>query len=57
MLGQAGFPDDASISVAQDISVPQNEILEQSTLAEQRGKKGPAEKYFAIMVAKKNARK
>jgi len=57
ILGQAGFPDDASISIAQDISVPESEILEQSTLAEQRGKKGPAEKYFAIMVAKKHARR
>ena len=57
MLAQAGFPDDASISIAQDVSVPESEILEQSTLAVQKGKKGPAEKYFAIMVAKRNARK
>ncbi len=57
MLGQAGFPDEASISIAQDISVPESEILEQSTLVEQRGKKGPAEKYFAIMVAKRNVRR
>jgi precorrin-2/cobalt-factor-2 C20-methyltransferase len=56
MLGQAGFPDDATIAIAQDISAPEGEILELTSLAEQRGRKGPAEKYFSIMVAKKNAR-
>jgi hypothetical protein len=32
------------------------EILEVKKLSELLGKKGPAEKYFSIMVAKKNAR-
>ncbi|NOJ26520.1 MAG: precorrin-2 C(20)-methyltransferase [Nitrososphaera sp.] len=56
MLGQAGFPDDAAIAIAQDVSAPEGEILELTNLAQQRGRKGPAEKYFSIMVAKKNAR-
>lgn len=56
MLGQAGFPDNATIAIAQDVSAPEGEILEITTLADQRGRKGPAEKYFSIMVAKKNAR-
>lgn len=56
MLGQAGFPDNATIAIAQDVSAPEGEILEMTTLADQRGRKGPAEKYFSIMVAKKNAR-
>jgi precorrin-2/cobalt-factor-2 C20-methyltransferase len=55
-LGQAGFPDNAMIAIAQDVSAPEGEILELTTLAEQRGRKGPTEKYFSIMVAKKNAR-
>jgi precorrin-2/cobalt-factor-2 C20-methyltransferase len=55
-LGQAGFPDNAMIAIAQDVSAPEGEILEVTTLAEQRGRKGPTEKYFSIMVAKKNAR-
>ena len=56
MLGEAGFPDDAQIAIAQDVSAPEGEILELTTLAEQRGRKGPTEKYFSIMVAKKNVR-
>ncbi len=56
MLGQAGFPDNATIAIAQDVSAPEGEILEITTLADQRGRKGPTEKYFSIMVAKKNAR-
>ena len=56
-LGQAGFPDDAMLAIAQDVSAPEGEILEVTTLADQRGRKGPTEKYFSIMVAKKrNAR-
>ncbi len=55
-LGQAGFPDHAMLAIAQDVSAPEGEILEVTTLADQRGKKGPTEKYFSIMVAKKNAR-
>jgi precorrin-2/cobalt-factor-2 C20-methyltransferase len=56
MLGEAGFPDDASIAIAQDID-SEGEILEQTTLADQRGRKGPTEKYFSIMVAKKKSAK
>ena len=53
MLAQAGFPDNASIAIAQDVS-EEGEILEMRKLSELRGKKGPTEKYFSIMVAKKN---
>jgi precorrin-2/cobalt-factor-2 C20-methyltransferase len=53
MLGQAGFPDDATIAIAQDVS-DEGEILEVKKLSDLRGKKGPTEKYFSIMVAKKN---
>lgn len=53
-LGDAGFPDGASIAIAQDISAEKGEILEVRKLAELRGIKGPTEKYFSIMVAKKN---
>jgi precorrin-2/cobalt-factor-2 C20-methyltransferase len=54
MLGEAGFPDDASLAIAQDVD-SEGEILEQTTLADQRGRKGPTEKYFSIMVAKKKS--
>lgn len=54
MLAQAGFPDNANIAIAQDVS-EEGEILEMKRLSELRGKKGPTEKYFSIMVAKKNA--
>ena len=54
-LGQSGFPGSAPIAIAQDVS-EENEILEVKTLSEYLGKKGPAEKYFSIMVAKKNIR-
>lgn len=54
MLAQAGFPDSANIAIAQDVS-EEGEILEMKRLSELRGKKGPTEKYFSIMVAKKNA--
>jgi precorrin-2/cobalt-factor-2 C20-methyltransferase len=53
MLGEAGFPDDATIAIAQDVS-DEGEILEVKKLSDLRGKKGPTEKYFSIMVAKKN---
>jgi precorrin-2/cobalt-factor-2 C20-methyltransferase len=54
-LGEAGFPDDATLAIAQDVD-SEGEILEMTKLADQRGRKGPTEKYFSIMVAKKNAR-
>lgn len=56
MLGESGFPENANIAIAQDISAEKGEILEMKKLSELLGKKGPAEKYFSIMVAKKNAR-
>jgi precorrin-2/cobalt-factor-2 C20-methyltransferase len=55
-LGQSGFPKDAPIAIAQDVSAEEKEILEVKKLSEYLGKKGPAEKYFSIMVAKKNIR-
>jgi precorrin-2/cobalt-factor-2 C20-methyltransferase len=55
ILGESGFPDSASVSIAQDVTEV-GEILETRKLSELRGKKGPTEKYFSIMVAKKNAR-
>jgi precorrin-2/cobalt-factor-2 C20-methyltransferase len=54
-LGQSGFPGAAPIAIAQDVS-EEKEILEVKTLTDYLGKKGPAEKYFSIMVAKKNVR-
>ena len=54
MLGEAGFPDESQIAIAQDVSSPEGEILELTNLASLRGRKGPTEKYFSIMVAKKN---
>ena len=53
-LGGSGFTDDAPIAIAQDVSAPEGEILELSRLADLRKKGGPTEKYFSIMVAKKN---
>ena len=55
ILGESGFSDNADIAIAQDVS-EKGEILELKKLSEIRGKKGPAEKYFSIMVAKKNVR-
>jgi precorrin-2/cobalt-factor-2 C20-methyltransferase len=55
ILGNSGFSDNADIAIAQDVS-EKGEILELKKLSEIRGKKGPTEKYFSIMVAKKNAR-
>jgi hypothetical protein len=55
MLGESGFPIDANIAIAQNVS-EEGEILEVRKLSELLGKKGPTEKYFSIMVAKKNVR-
>jgi precorrin-2/cobalt-factor-2 C20-methyltransferase len=55
MLGESGFPADSNIAIAQNVS-EEGEILEVKKLSELLGKKGPAEKYFSIMVAKRNAR-
>lgn len=54
-LGQSGFPESAPIAIAQDVS-DKGEILEVKMLADYLGKKSPVEKYFSIMVAKKNVR-
>lgn len=54
-LGSSGFPEEAPIAIAQDVS-EEKEILEVKTLSDYLGRKGPAEKYFSIMVAKKNVR-
>jgi precorrin-2/cobalt-factor-2 C20-methyltransferase len=53
MLGDAGFADSSTVAIAQDVSAG-SEVLEISKLGSLRGKKGPAEKYFSVMVAKKN---
>jgi precorrin-2/cobalt-factor-2 C20-methyltransferase len=55
ILEEAGFPDSATIAIAQNVS-DKGEILEIRKISELRGKKGPTEKYFSIMVAKKNAK-
>lgn len=55
ILGDSGFSDNSDIAIAQDVS-EEGEILELKKLSEIRGKKGPTEKYFSIMVAKKNVR-
>ena len=55
MLSNAGFSDNSVVAIAQDIS-SQGEVLELKRLSELRGKKGPVEKYFSIMVVKKNDR-
>lgn len=56
MLADAGFADDSTIAVAQDVSVD-GEIMKLSKLKDLRGMKGPVEKYFSILVAKKNDRR
>jgi precorrin-2/cobalt-factor-2 C20-methyltransferase len=53
-LAQAGLPGGSTVAIAQDVS-DEGEILEVKKLSELLGKKGPTEKYFSIMVAKKNA--
>ena len=52
MLTEAGFEDNSTIAIAQDVSAEQ-EILRTSQLRDLRGRKGPTDKYFSIMVAKK----
>jgi precorrin-2/cobalt-factor-2 C20-methyltransferase len=52
MLSEAGFGDDSAIAIAQDISV-EGEILKMNKLRDMVGTKGPTEKYFSIMIAKK----
>jgi precorrin-2/cobalt-factor-2 C20-methyltransferase len=52
MRSEAGFADNSAIAIAQKPSV-EAEILEMRKLRELVGIKGPVEKYFSIMVAKK----
>jgi precorrin-2/cobalt-factor-2 C20-methyltransferase len=52
MLSEAGFADNSDIAIAQDLSV-EGEILKKEKLRDLLGTKGPTEKYFSIMVAKK----
>jgi precorrin-2/cobalt-factor-2 C20-methyltransferase len=53
MLSKAGFPNDSILAIAQDISVG-GEIIRKEKLKDLIGVKGPVEKYFSIMVAKKD---
>ena len=53
-LHEVGFPHDATIAIAQDVS-EEGEILQMKKLSDLQGKKGPTNKYFSIMVAKKDA--
>lgn len=55
MLSETGFPDNSKIAIAQDVSVDGN-ILEIMNLGEIKGKKQPSQKYFSIMVVKRNDR-
>jgi precorrin-2/cobalt-factor-2 C20-methyltransferase len=54
ILGETGFPHDATIAIAQDVS-EEGEILQMKKLSDLLGKKGPTDKYFSIMVAKRDA--
>ncbi|MFL6309421.1 MAG: precorrin-2 C(20)-methyltransferase, partial [Nitrososphaera sp.] len=40
MLGEAGFPDNATVAIAQNVS-DEGELLEMKKISELRGKKGP----------------
>ncbi|MGA8911228.1 MAG: precorrin-2 C(20)-methyltransferase [Nitrososphaeraceae archaeon] len=53
-LSSAGFAEDSMIAIAQDVAI-QGEIMKMSKLADLHGEKGPTEKYFSIMVAKKKS--
>jgi precorrin-2/cobalt-factor-2 C20-methyltransferase len=52
MLSESGFADNSVIAIAQEISAD-GEILEMKTMRDLVGIKGPVDKYFSIMVAKK----
>lgn len=52
MLSESGFTDDSDIAIAQDVSV-EGEVLKMNKLRDLKGSRGPADKYFSIMVAKK----
>ena len=52
MLGSAGFSDDSTIIMAQDVSAGE-EVLKRNSLKEIRQNKVTTEKYFSLMVAKR----
>ena len=51
-LADSGFTADSMIAIAQDVAVD-GELIKMSKLSDLCGVKGPTEKYFSIMVAKK----
>lgn len=55
MLSETGFSDESQIAIAQDVSTKEN-ILEIKHLKDLKGKKQPSQKYFSIMVVKRNDR-
>lgn len=52
MLGDAGFVDESIITIAQDISAGE-EVLKQHSLKDLRHSRETTEKYFSLMVAKR----
>jgi len=55
MLSDTGFSEESQIAIAQDVSTNEN-ILEIKHLKDLKGKKQPTQKYFSIMVVKRNDR-
>ena len=55
MLSDSGFSEETQIAIAQDVSTKEN-ILEIKHLKDLKGKKQPSQKYFSIMVVKRNDR-
>lgn len=55
MLPDAGFGEESQIAIAQDVSTKEN-ILEIKHLKDLKGKKQSSQKYFSIMVVKRNDR-
>jgi precorrin-2/cobalt-factor-2 C20-methyltransferase len=55
MLSDTGFSEESQIAIAQDVSTNKN-ILEIKHLKDLKGKKQPTQKYFSIMVVKRNDR-
>ena len=53
MLGSVGFSDDSMITIAQDVSGGK-EIMKRNSLKEIRQNKETVQKYFSLMVAKRN---
>ena len=55
MLSDSGFGEETQIAIAQDVSTKEN-ILEVKHLKDLKGKKQSSQKYFSIMVVKRNDR-